>query len=142
MKGILGELQRGAIMEGVRMRVVSRTDENTYWLGTVSLVDYENPTAKAAGNRGSIHRAVFGVAYEAKGDLLNITADDITTMNEDEFTLEMHRIPTVYVYDSEREIVTLGTKSDLIDYKTAGANASKIVFYETKGYDYDLIIYR
>lgn len=110
--------------------------------GVKLLVDYENPTAKAAGNRGSIHRAVFGVAYEAKGDLLNITADDITTMNEDEFTLEMHRIPTVYVYDSEREIVTLGTKSDLIDYKTAGANASKIVFYETKGYDYDLIIYR
>lgn len=44
VKGILGELQRGAIMEGVRMRVVSRTDENTYWLGTVSLVDYENPS--------------------------------------------------------------------------------------------------
>ena len=63
-------------------------------------------------------------------------------MNENEFILEMHRIPTVYVYDSEREIVTLGTKSDLIDYKTAGANASKIVFYETKGYDYDVIIYR
>ena len=44
VKGTLGELQRGGIMEGTRMRVVSRTDENTYWLGTVSLVDYENPT--------------------------------------------------------------------------------------------------
>ena len=44
IKGTLGELQRGGIMEGTRMRVVSRTDENTYWLGTVSLVDYENPS--------------------------------------------------------------------------------------------------
>ena len=44
VKGTLGELQRGGIMEGTRMRIVSRTDENTYWLGTVSLVDYENPS--------------------------------------------------------------------------------------------------
>ena len=44
VKGILGELQRGGIMEGARMRIVSRTDESVYWLGTVSLVDYENPS--------------------------------------------------------------------------------------------------
>ena len=44
VKGTLGELQRGAIMEGVRMRIVSRTDESVFWVGTVSLVDYENPT--------------------------------------------------------------------------------------------------
>ena len=44
VKGTLGELQRGGIMEGSRMRIVSRTDESIYWLGTVSLVDYENPS--------------------------------------------------------------------------------------------------
>ena len=44
VKGTLGELQRGGIMEGARMRIVSRTDESIYWLGTVSLVDYENPS--------------------------------------------------------------------------------------------------
>ena len=44
VKGILGELQRGGIMEGVRLKIVSRTDENQVWYGTVSLVDYENPT--------------------------------------------------------------------------------------------------
>ena len=43
IKGILGELQRGGIMEGDRIRIVSRTDESVYWLGTVSLVDYESP---------------------------------------------------------------------------------------------------
>ena len=43
IKGTLGELQRGGIMEGDRIRITSRTDENIYWLGTVSLVDYESP---------------------------------------------------------------------------------------------------
>ena len=44
IKGTLGELQRGGIMEGSRMKIVSRTDSNTYWLGTVTLVDYESPS--------------------------------------------------------------------------------------------------
>ena len=44
VKGTLGELQRGGIMEGSRMRIASRTDESIFWLGTVSLVDYENPS--------------------------------------------------------------------------------------------------
>ena len=44
VKGTLGELQRGGIMEGNRVRVVSRTDETVFWLGTVTLVDYESPT--------------------------------------------------------------------------------------------------
>ena len=43
IKGTLGELQRGGIMEGDRIRIISRTDESIYWLGTVSLVDYESP---------------------------------------------------------------------------------------------------
>ena len=43
VKGTLGELQRGGIMEGNRITIVSRTDENVTWSGTVSLVDYENP---------------------------------------------------------------------------------------------------
>ena len=44
IKGTLGELQRGGIMEGSRMKIVSRTDEDIFWTGTVTLVDYENPT--------------------------------------------------------------------------------------------------
>ena len=50
VKGTLGELQRGGIMEGSRMRIASRTDESIYWLGTVSLVDYENPTQENQNN--------------------------------------------------------------------------------------------
>ena len=44
IKGTLGELQRGGIMEGTRMRILSRTDENQVWYGTVTLVDYESAT--------------------------------------------------------------------------------------------------
>lgn len=44
IKGILGELQRGGITEGSRLKILSRTDESVFWSGTVTLVDYENPS--------------------------------------------------------------------------------------------------
>lgn len=44
IKGTIGELQRGGITEGDRVRIFSRTDENQVWGGTVTLVDYENPS--------------------------------------------------------------------------------------------------
>ena len=50
IKGTLGELQRGGIMEGSRMKIVSRTDSNVFWLGTVTLVDYESPSQENQNN--------------------------------------------------------------------------------------------
>ncbi len=50
VKGTLGELQRGGIMEGSQMKILSRTDENQFWMGTVTLVDYENPTQENNNN--------------------------------------------------------------------------------------------
>ena len=44
IKATLGELQRGGIVEGTRMKILSRTDENVFWYGTVTLVDYESPS--------------------------------------------------------------------------------------------------
>ena len=44
IKATLGELQRGGILEGSRMKIVSRTDENQVWYGTVTMVDYESAT--------------------------------------------------------------------------------------------------
>jgi len=52
IKGTLGELQRGGIMEGTRMKIVSRTDETVFWYGTVTLVDYESPSQ---GNDNNIY---------------------------------------------------------------------------------------
>jgi len=58
IKGTLGELQRGAIMEGTRMQVISRTDENQVWAGTVTLVDYESPSQ---GNQNNMY---YGMATD------------------------------------------------------------------------------
>ena len=44
IKAVLGELQRGGIVEGDRIRILSRVDDSKVWMGTVTLVDYENPT--------------------------------------------------------------------------------------------------
>ena len=56
VKGTLGELQRGAITEGSRMRLISRTDESQTWTGTVTLVDYENPS------QGSDYDRYYGMS--------------------------------------------------------------------------------
>lgn len=44
VKGVLGELQRGGIKVGDRVELVSRVDENQTWNGTVTVVDYDNPS--------------------------------------------------------------------------------------------------
>ena len=43
VKGTIGELQQGAISKGDRILLTSRVDSTKTWLGTVTLVDYENP---------------------------------------------------------------------------------------------------
>lgn len=58
VKGMLGELQRGSIMEGSPLKIISRTDETRFWLGTVSLVDYENPS------QGSEYDMYYGMASD------------------------------------------------------------------------------
>lgn len=59
VKGILGELQRGQIVEGLPVKILSRTDVDQYWLGTVSLIDYENPS------QGNEYEMYYGVASDA-----------------------------------------------------------------------------
>lgn len=58
VKGTIGELQRGGIMEGTRMKIVCRTDETQFWMGTVTLVDYENPS------QGSNYDMYYGIATD------------------------------------------------------------------------------
>ena len=43
VKGMIGELQRGALTEGSRVQILSRTDDSR-WSGTIALIDYENPS--------------------------------------------------------------------------------------------------
>lgn len=56
VKGTLGEMQRGGIVEGDRIKVISRTDSAT-WIGTVTLVDYESPVQ---GNANSMYSSGKG----------------------------------------------------------------------------------
>ena len=60
VKGMLGELQMGAIMEGTRLKILSRTDETQSWTGTVVLIDYENPSQGSGGG----YEMYYGVATD------------------------------------------------------------------------------
>jgi len=51
IKGTLGEQQRGGLLEGDRVKISSRTNAEQTWGGTVTLVDYENPSQGNASDR-------------------------------------------------------------------------------------------
>ena len=70
IKGTIGELQRGSITEGTRIKAISRTDATQTWTGTVALVDYENPT-QGSGNSysGSVDEMTSSSKYPFYVDL-------------------------------------------------------------------------
>lgn len=51
VKGVLNELQRGSLQEGDRVTLSPRTAPETTWGGTVTRVDYENPTQGGNNNQ-------------------------------------------------------------------------------------------
>ena len=71
VKGTIGELQRGAIMEGTRLQILSRTD-GSCWAGTVTLIDYENPS------QGTGNEMYYGMA-----------ADEMTSSSKYPFYVEL-----------------------------------------------------
>ena len=75
VKGILGELQRGQIAEGLRVKILSRTDADQFWLGTVSLVDYENPS------QGNQYEMYYGVS-----------SDEMTSSSHYPFYIELDSV--------------------------------------------------
>lgn len=75
VKGILGELQRGQIAEGLRVKILSRTDADQYWLGAVSLIDYENPS------QGNQYEMYYGVS-----------ANEMTSSSKYPFYIELDSV--------------------------------------------------
>ncbi len=75
VKGTLGELQRGQIAEGLRVKLLSRTDADQYWLGTVSLIDYKNPSQ---GNQNDMY---YGVS-----------TDEMTSSSKYPFYIELDSV--------------------------------------------------
>ena len=74
VKGQINEMQRGAIMEGSRIRMESRLNPEECWMGTVTLVDYENPiqgnnsgyiTSSGSDEMGSSSRYPFYVELDS-----------------------------------------------------------------------------
>lgn len=72
VKGVLNEMQRGSIMEGDTVRMESRLNPEEFWTGTVTLVDYENPTqdngsrySSSSDEMGSSSRYPFYVELDS-----------------------------------------------------------------------------
>lgn len=74
VKGTIGELQRGALMEGSQVQILSRTDD-TVWQGTISLIDYENP------QQGNQYDMYYGVQ-----------SDEMTASSKYPFYVELESI--------------------------------------------------
>ncbi len=96
-------------------------------------------------SRGSIHRVTYGSIYELKGDLFTITKDPAPAPdangNPTPVVKELHKVPNyIYIVDTAFGKVSVGDKTSITDFIRDNKNYTKAVFYETKGYDYDLVI--
>ena len=49
VQGTLGELQRGSFTVGTRVKILSRTNDDS-WTGPITTIDYENPTQNNSNN--------------------------------------------------------------------------------------------
>ena len=114
IKGTLGELQRGAIMEGVRLEVLSRTD-GSVWAGTVSLIDYENPT------QGNGNEMYYGMA-----------TDELTSSSKYPFYVELDSTEGLIL----GQHVYLQLETQAAETPAGPAISSAFIAYEEDGSTY------
>ena len=114
IKGTLGELQRGAIMEGVRLEVLSRTD-GSIWAGTVSLIDYENPT------QGNGNEMYYGMA-----------TDELTSSSKYPFYVELDSTEGLIL----GQHVYLQLETQAAETPAGPAISSAFIAYEEDGSTY------
>ena len=72
VKGVLGELQRGSLREGDRVKLMSRTEESAVWKGSITVVDYDNPSQ---GNENDRY--------------MGVSSDEMTTASRYPFYVEL-----------------------------------------------------
>ena len=111
VKGTLNEMQRGSIMEGTRLRMESRLDPTQYWMGTVTLVDYENPTqgnnngyyiSSGSDEMGSSSRYPFYVELDSSDGLLLGQHLYLSVASEEEVSLEGVTLGSAFIcFDEE-----------------------------------------
>ena len=109
VKGTIGELQRGAIMEGTRLLIRSRTDGST-WTGTVTLVDYENPSQ---GNNSSMY-------YSAVDEMGNSSKYPFYVELDETKGLILGQHVYLQLEDQLEEVQGLSISSAFIDYDDFG----------------------
>lgn len=111
VKGTLNEMQRGSIMEGTRLRMESRLDPNQYWMGTVTLVDYENPAqgnnngyyiSSGSDEMSSSSRYPFYVELDSSDGLLLGQHLYLSVVSEEEVSLEGVTLGSAFIcFDEE-----------------------------------------
>lgn len=111
VKGTLNEMQRGTIMEGTRLRMESRLDPTQYWMGTVTLVDYENPTqgnnngyyiSSGSDEMSSSSRYPFYVELDSSDGLLLGQHLYLSVASEEEVTQEGVTLGSAFIcFDEE-----------------------------------------
>ena len=112
VKGTIGELQFGSIMEGARVKILSRIDSAACWYGTVALIDYENPS------QGSDQDMYYGMG-----------ADEMTSSTKYPFYVELENTEGLllgqHVYmeldSGENETAGLSIGSAFIVYEEDGS---------------------
>ena len=111
IKGTLGELQRGAIQEGSRLKITARTGASDVWTGTVTLVDYENPTqgnnngyyiSSGSDEMSSSSRYPFYVELDSSDGLLLGQHLYLSVASEEEVTQEGVTLGSAFIcFDEE-----------------------------------------
>ena len=112
VKGMLGELQRGGIMEGSRLKIVSRTDESKFWMGTVTLVDYENPS------QGSQYDMYYGTSSD---EMTSASKYPFYVELEDTTGLILGQHVYLEVFAEEGEVAGVPLSSAFLCYEEDGS---------------------
>lgn len=123
--------------------VLMKIDSNGLIYACKLLFDMDKPTENGVNtisNRKAAHRNSYGYVYYLKSDLYQLSTKDPNTTAE--LVLETHRLPNyIYLYNSRNKMVEIGSANDIVDYISDKEIYSKVFVYETKGYDYDMVIY-
>ena len=138
VQGTLGELQRGSFTVGTRVKILSRTNDDT-WTGTISTIDYENPAQNNSNNyyissdsssssMNSSSRYPFYVELDSTDGLILgqhvylalDSGEDLTGLRLSSAFVVMNDDGSAYVWAEkngklEKRTVTLGEYDDMTD---------------------------
>ena len=137
VRGTLGELQRGSFTVGTRVKILSRTNDDS-WTGSISTIDYENPAQNNSNNYissdssssslNSSSRYPFYVELDSTDGLIlgqhvylaMDSGEDLTGLRLSSAFVAFNDDGSAYVWAEkngklEKRTVTLGAYDDMTD---------------------------